>query len=39
MELDYSNEWAKAKVEMSGGGDRITLRTSEGDIRINKLTR
>jgi DUF4097 and DUF4098 domain-containing protein YvlB len=39
IEAEYSNGNARAKAEMSGGGDKIHLRTAEGDIRIKKLKR
>jgi DUF4097 and DUF4098 domain-containing protein YvlB len=37
MEIDYTGGRAKGRLDLNGGGDKIRLRTSQGDINIRKL--
>jgi DUF4097 and DUF4098 domain-containing protein YvlB len=37
MEVEYTGRKAKARLDLNGGGDKIRLRTSQGDIFIKKL--
>jgi DUF4097 and DUF4098 domain-containing protein YvlB len=39
LDVEYSRNSARARLDLGGGGDKIRLRTREGDIRILELKR